>query len=235
MNDMRPGFATADAEPQAAQPGRLGLTGYRVEAFPRKAIICRPGDASGRVFLVRRGRVRVVHEAKSGARTLVSVLRRGDWFGDLFCPDLTSIDELALSDGDAVVWSIGGREFRAQALKTPELAFEVVRAVAEQSRALQRRVASLLFRNQPARLADTLLELAERHGVHCSHGGHVELRGLTQQDLADLVGGSRSSISTVLNELRRLGLLGQVGRVICLRDRAALEKLAMGGLRPCPA
>src|SRR5690606_4726792 len=98
------------------------------------------------------------------------------------------------------------------------------------NRAMRNRVLGLTFKEVPARLADTLLVLADSHGERCPHGGEYDLRGITQQDLADLVGASRSFVSTLINEMKRDGLLGNVGRILCIRDvrgvreRAAEEK-----------
>jgi len=68
--------------------------------------------------------------------------------------------------------------------------------------------------------------VAEAHGERCAHAGETDLRGITQQDLADLVGASRSFVSTLVNELKRQGVLGNVGRVLCIRDQKALRRLA---------
>src|SRR5690606_8194536 len=112
----------------------------------------------------------------------------------------------------------------------PHLALDVIRALEERNRAMRRRLLGLTFKEVPARLADTLLVLADTHGDPCPHGGEYDLRGITQQDLADLVGASRSFVSTLINEMKRDGLLGNVGRILCIRDvrglreRAAFEK-----------
>ncbi|HVE84467.1 MAG TPA: Crp/Fnr family transcriptional regulator MrpC, partial [Myxococcales bacterium] len=100
------------------------------------------------------------------------------------------------------------------------------RAYADRVRGLRQRVLGLTFKEVPARLADTLLALAEAHGERCPHGGETDLRGITQQDLADLVGASRSFVSTLINEMKRDGVLGNVGRILCVRDQKALRKIA---------
>jgi CRP-like cAMP-binding protein len=70
-----------------------------------------------------------------------------------------------------------------------------------------------------------LLTLAGRT-ASAARGGETDLRGITQQDLADLVGASRSFVSTLINEMKRDGMLGNVGRILCVRDQKALRKIA---------
>lgn len=199
---------------------------FKVETFPHNAIIYRPGDTSDRVYLLKSGRVRLMRIGKNSTRSVVSILRQGDLFGELFRPDGSPIEEMAVASGEAEVWSIEGRDFRAQLEARPALATDVIRAYAERVRQLRKRVLGLTFKEVPARLAETLLTLAEAHGERCPHGGEIDLRGITQQDLADLVGASRSFVSTLINEMKRDGMLGNVGRILCIRDQKALRKIA---------
>ena len=76
----------------------------------------------------------------------------------------------------------------------------------------------------PARLAQTLLRLGEVHGEPCRHGGATDLRRITQEDLADLSGACRPFVSTLINEMKRSGWVGNKGRVLCLRDLEALRR-----------
>jgi CRP-like cAMP-binding protein len=210
-------------------PGQeaIDFKGYfKVESFPHNSVIYRYGDTTDRVYLLKAGRVRLMRVGKNGTRSVVSILRPGEIFGEVFRPDGTSIEEMAIASGEAEVWSIEGRDFRAQLEARPALALDVVRAYADRVRALRKRVLGLTFKEVPARLADTLLTLVEAHGERCPHGGETDLRGITQQDLADLVGASRSFVSTLINEMKRDGVLGNVGRILCVRDQKALRKIA---------
>jgi CRP-like cAMP-binding protein len=199
---------------------------FRVESHGPQTVLYRPGEAGDRVFLLKAGRVRLLRVAPNEARAVTSILRAGDVFGDPFRLDSSVSDELAVTASECEIWSMDSREFRQQVETRPALAFEVFRAYAERVRGLQQRVVGLTFREVPARLAETLLELAQAHGEKCPHGGELDLRGVTQQDLADLVGASRSFVSTLVNEMKRDELLGNVGRTLCLRDTTRLKKLA---------
>jgi len=209
------------------QGGAIDFKGYfKVESYPHNAVIYRPGDTTERVYLLKSGRVRLMRLGKNSQRSVISILRAGDLFGELFRPEGSPIEELAVAAGEAEVWSIEGRDFRAQLEARPTLSMDVIKAYAERVRALRQRVLGLTFKEVPARLAETLLTLVEAHGERCPHGGETDLRGITQQDLADLVGASRSFVSTLVNEMKRDGVLGNVGRTLCVRDQKALRRLA---------
>jgi CRP-like cAMP-binding protein len=198
---------------------------FRVDRHSPDAVIYRAAEAGERVHLLKSGRVRLLH-ARGGERAVTAILRPGDVFGEAFRADGGPSEEVAVAATECEVWSIDPADFHGQMEARPELVLEVCRAYSERVRALQLRLLALTFKEVPSRLADTLLHLAEGHGERCPHGGEIDLRGITQQDLADLVGASRSFVSTLINEMKRDGMLGNVGRTVCLRDLRALKKLA---------
>ena len=74
--------------------------------------------------------------------------------------------------------------------------------------------------------AEMLVSLAQAHGERIAPGNELCLHGITQQDLADLVGASRSFVSTLINKMKRDGLLANQGRLLVLRDEEGLNRVA---------
>lgn len=198
---------------------------FKVETYPHNAVIYRPTDAADKIFLLKSGRVRILRSGKGTARSVLALLRPGDMFGDVLRTEGSAMNEMAVAAGEAEVWSIDGRDLQALVEARPQIALEVLSGMGDRLRSYRQRVAGLTFKDVPARLADTLLALAESHGERCPHGGEFDLRQITQQDLADLVGASRSFVSTLINEMKRDGALGNVGRILCIRDTKALKKI----------
>ncbi len=199
---------------------------FKVETYPSTSVIYRTGDAADRVFILRSGRVRLVRSGKGAERAVLAVLKPGDLFGDLLAVPGNTMDEMAVAGVESEVWSIEGRDFRSLIEARPALAVQVLSELNERVRQLRRRCLALTCKEVPARLAETILTLGQELGEECPHGGERDLRGVTQQDLADLVGASRSFVSTLINEMKRDGMLGNVGRTLCLRDQKNLRKLA---------
>jgi CRP-like cAMP-binding protein len=79
----------------------------------------------------------------------------------------------------------------------------------------------LAFLDLAGRLAKLLLQLAAIHGrVH----GVVLDSGLTQTDLAGMIGASRPAVNRALQSLAARGLIELQGRTIVLRDLEALRR-----------
>lgn len=204
---------------------------FRVEEYSSGSVIYRSGDMANRAYLLRTGRVKLFRPRSismplDAHEPLLSLLSVGDMFGEVLRPAGAVMEETAIAQGKTEVWSIEGRDVGALVEARPPLALEIIKGLSERNRSLRKRTAGLTFKEVPARLAEQILTLVDAHGERCLHGAEADLRGVTQQDLADLVGASRSFVSTLINEMKRDGMLGSAGRTLCLRDRRALQRLA---------
>jgi CRP-like cAMP-binding protein len=213
-------------DPTVQNPNLVTLdTFFREERHGKGAVIYRPLDAGDHLHLIRSGRVRLLRIGRRRARSLVALLGPGDLFGGLLGAEGPS-DEMALAATDVTVWTIEEHALGVLLESRPALAVQLFEGMGHRIRQLQRRLRAVTSKEVPGRLAEILLMLGETHGERCPHGGEVDLDCATQQDLADLVGASRSFVSTLINERKREGSLGNVGRTLCLKDRKALRRHA---------
>jgi len=197
---------------------------FQLKAFPDHARIF-SADSPDQAFIVKSGRVRIVRRAPSGAHSLVSILRPGELFGDPLGPETSNREQVTVAFGETEVWMLNG-DVRAQIRSRPALAERLLECYSDRTRKLRQQLSGLATKDVAARLAEAVLTVAEADGERCSHGYEVDVQGITQLDFADLVSSSRSVVSTLLARMRRNGVLGQVGRVLCLRDRPALRRIA---------
>ena len=199
---------------------------FNVENYAANQIVYRPGDVSGRIHLLKRGRIRLLSDLQGGFQAITAFLKAGDLFGELSLGESALTEETALCSMECEVWSMTGEALQSLMERRPSLALDLLRIQGARLRKMRRRLHWLTFKDVPARLAATILELSDELGEPCAHRGQSDLRGVTQQDLADLVGASRSFVSTLINEMKRDGYLGHVGRTLCVRDVQGLKRLA---------
>lgn len=86
----------------------------------------------------------------------------------------------------------------------PELADQLLRALARRLRAADDRLAGLAFSDVPGRLAKQLLQLGEKFGRPSAEGLWV-VHDLTQEELAQLVGSTRETVSKALIDFAERG------------------------------
>lgn len=132
--------------------------------------------------------------------------------------------ETATARGPATVWRVAAMEFHRLLLSQPVLAMRMVEALTRRQRQMERRLECVVFKRAEARLAETLRELSGAFEPRCEHGFGTHIR-LTQQELADLVGATRPVVSTILNRLRKQGVLGYSREYLCVRSIETIEQL----------
>lgn len=106
----------------------------------------------------------------------------------------------------------------------PSVAHALLNNLDSQLAFAQRQTDAILHSSVKIRVARMLHGLAGRHGGACRHGHELDIR-LTQQELAELVGASRPVVSTVVNDLRRRGIVGYTRTFLCIESMEALRRL----------
>jgi CRP-like cAMP-binding protein len=89
---------------------------------------------------------------------------------------------------------------------------------------LENRMENLVFRDVPARLASLLISLAEQYGMMRQGVVHIEMK-LSQLELANFIGATRETTSTVINDMKRQGILDTRHRTIIINDMDKLKEL----------
>jgi len=213
------------ASPSLPPADVVDFRGYfKVETFGHGAVIYRPGLPADKVYLLRLGRVRL---SPGQGQEPVGPLDPQAWrpLREVLRPEGSLMEELAVSSGKCEVWSIEGRDFRALLEARPALAVDVIRALNERVRQLRQRVLGLTRKDvlPPGRDAD-------RAGPGARRADRSWKRALPAWDHpagpADLVGASRSFVSTLINKMKRDGLLANQGRLLVLRDEEGLNRVA---------
>ena len=224
-----PGSNASGAGASAASPTLLevirGLAGSSSETIDRGKTIFFPGDPAERVYLLRRGAVRLSRVYESGEEITVALLRENSLFG-----------VLSLLTGQR-----SDRFYHAIAFTRVELlmapATSVRRAIEQDasvgllllqglsSRILQTEtmIETLTHRDMSSRLVSFLLVLCRDFGVPSNEGITIDLR-LSHQAIAEAIGSTRVTITRLLGDLRNDGLVQIDRKKITVFDPVALAK-----------
>ncbi len=191
----------------------------------RRTPVYLPGDPADKVYLLKRGVVKIATLTEEGKEIVLAFLHPGDVFGELAVVDPSPRDHYAEVHEDALICIFSRNDFLELMKSFPDLGFRVTKLLGLRVRRLSNRVENLLFKSAHARVAQTLLDLAEEYGVKDAGGILLTLK-LSQQELGSLVGLSRESVNLCLSDFKKQGLVEASGRSLRLLDP---EKLA--GLR----
>ena len=176
-----------------------------------------PGDAA---YLVVKGKVAIVLSTPDGRELVINEMGAGDCFGELaLLLDEPRSASAVAGEATQVVW-IPCDQFLAEVEAQPKLMRHLLETVASRLRNSGERESALAFLHAPARLAQFLLQRAERSRVS------KNLVTISQWELAQHIGVTRQTVAKILGKWRRDGwIITGRGRTM-LVDRKALEKLA---------
>jgi CRP-like cAMP-binding protein len=175
-----------------------------------------PGDA---LFVIMSGRVKVVVFGDSGREVTLSVLRPTDIFGEMSLFDGEhgrSANVVAIDPTTVLV--ISRAELERHIVGHPQTAMRLLGELARRLRRADETIAELALCDVPQRLIRKLIGLAKEEG-NDSPEGMVIRRRPTQQDLANMVGSCRETISRTFNQLARRGLIVPRGRSLLVTRR----------------
>jgi CRP-like cAMP-binding protein len=206
------------------QPNALnGLAAQmRRRTFRRGTMIFHKDQAGDALYVIESGRVRIFLPTESGTELTVEVSGTGDVFGELSLLDGRPRSASAEALEDTIAFTLTRDEFKAHLTATPQLAVALIELLSNRLRHVTEYAESLAYLDVHARLARTLLEMAERYGVK-RDGIEIDF-DLTQADLATMVGATRERVNRALAAFRSQGLLELRGRKIALLDTTRLRQ-----------
>jgi len=168
-----------------------------------------PGDA---LYVVARGRVKVVLYGESGREIILRVFRRpGDFFGEMSLLDGEPRSASVIAIEPSTLLVLSREAFGEHLRRSSGTALAVMAELSRRLREADGVIGNLALLDVYGRLARKLRQLAKSDGEESAEG--VVVRDMpTQQELAGLIGTSRETVSRAFAELARRGLVRLAGR-----------------------
>lgn len=182
-------------------------------------VIYTPEESREVLFLIKEGRVQLYRISLEGRKLVLAMLGPDMFFGEMPLFGQAMGDSVAQAVDDATLCTLGRAEVERILLTYPRIGVRLIQVLNERLQEAEERLHESAFMTMPARTAALLLRLAEDSN---------EVRGLTHQDLADMLGVYRETVTATLDKLKQDRLL-EIGRKrITLTNRTALEDLVQG-------
>ena len=215
-----PLFAALDDE--AAEALRSSM--HEV-SLPRGQVLFKEGEPGDRLYVVTDGKIKLGRTAGDGRENLLAILGRGEMFGELSLFDPGPRTATATAVTDSTLIGLGHDDLQPWLSGRPEVAGQLLGALAQRLRRTNEAMADLVFSDVPGRVAKALLDLAKRFGVQSDDGLHVT-HDLTQEELAQLVGASRETVNKALADFASRGFLRLEARAVVILDVERLSRRA---------
>lgn len=183
------------------------------------------GDSGTHLLALTEGLVKVIRREESGETTLLAFRGAGDLLGEVavFDNQARIADVVALRPCKAVI--LEARRFRAF-VERRGLVMELMQQTLARLRESDLRHAELMTLPLCARLARSLVRLADLTAPSPLGLEPLQLTGLTQEELAQAIGVSRNAVVGGLQQLREARAIETARRTITIRDMEALRHWA---------
>ncbi len=205
------------------QMARLAESVERREVRRRETVYL-PGDPAESLYLVNGGRVKISKVTRDGKALTLNYCGPSELFGETSLVDGSPRQEMAEAMENSMITEIARTVFEEFLSKNPSLGVGMTKLLAKRRLQLENKVETLVFRDVTSKLAELLLELAEEYGVEDSRGTLIALK-ITHQELANLIGSTRETVSLTLSQFKRKDLLTTEGRKVIVTDSESLRAL----------
>jgi CRP-like cAMP-binding protein len=176
----------------------------------RGEFIYMPGDPSDLVYILRQGRVKLSVLSGTGKEVAIDIIHAGEIFGEFALVDESVRSNMTQSLDDVSMWVFNKRDFTHLLSTRPKLAMSYIRLVGDRRRRMEKKLSDITSKDVSARVCELLHELAlgvsEFEAVARDY-----LVPLMHHDIASLIGASRQTTTSVLNDLERRGII-ELGR-----------------------
>ena len=150
---------------------------------------------------------------------VVATLGPGAVFGEMSLVGQGMHNTFAEASEECLLCVMSRADVERLIREKPDVAFRFLETMGYRVSALEEHLEDIAFKSIPARLAGLLLRLAGEQGSD-------DLRGFTHQDLSEMLGTYRETITQTLNEFKAQGVIAIGRKRITLKDKDRLEALA---------
>ena len=177
--------------------------------FPKNSTVVEEGLPGDYMYVIREGRAKVTKASEDGREKIMNFLEAGAFFGDmaLLGDEMRSASVKTLEE--SLLLALSRRDFIDLLRQSPDLALAVIEELANRLRETNEQARSLSFQGVEERTRN-LFERISR--PESSAGDQLMTPALTHQQIADMVGTSRETVTRAIKQLKESGWLSQLGK-----------------------
>lgn len=183
-----------------------------------------------KLYFIKEGYIRIGFIDEDGNEVIKEIIQQGELFGQFTLEKNNLNGEFAQAyKSDVSLCAFNVEDFQKLLSGKPEIALKYTRQVGNKLRVVQNRLVNLLNRDVKTRLIHFFWELVQSHADDHNGGAYCIPNYLTHEDIAHLVGSSRQTVTTIINELASEEIISYNRQQICFPDVKKIQKLANVG------
>ena len=174
--------------------------------YAKESVILMEEESGSALFVIVNGKVKVSRSSNDGKEVILSILGESDFFGEMAILDGFTRSATVIALEDSELFIIHRDDFLNLLTEHPEISIALLQELAMRLRQADVKIKALSLKDAEGKVATVILQLADdvgkiKHGI-------VEIEKLPlQQDLANMAGTSRETISRTLHTFAKKGLV----------------------------
>jgi len=185
--------------------------------FAKNEFIFQSGMATENMFILQDGRVKIFERSSAGKEVILWFCFLGEVFGLAEISQGRTRAVSAQTTCESTILNIRREAFN-QFLRThPDAALIVIDLLSRRLRGLGDMLMNLSCDDVVSRLTKLLVRLCTRYGKRNKQDVYLDLH-LTHQEVADMIGTSRQTVSTTFSQLKRDGVIEIIDHCIYIRS-----------------
>jgi CRP/FNR family cyclic AMP-dependent transcriptional regulator len=173
-----------------------------VKHFKKNEMILREEDTNAFMYIIIDGAVKAVQTTEAGKEIMVTLHQTGDFFGELALIDGKTMPAAVRATRDSVVAIIAKKDFYSILFHQNKVVENLLTILCSRLRESMKKIQLLTFNNAAQRVKMLFLMLLEPYGEETPEGTVLKLR-LTHQQIADMTGLTRETVTRVLDKWQK--------------------------------
>jgi CRP/FNR family transcriptional regulator, cyclic AMP receptor protein len=185
--------------------------------YTKNSIVFLEEEIGAILFIISTGKVKVVRTDDDGKEVILSILGPGDFFGEMSLLDGLPRSATVVALDESELFIIHRRDFLNLLENTPQVGASLLRELTHRLRKADEQIENLSLKDAVGRVATVIIQLADEGGK--IKKGEVVIEDFpVQQDLANMAGTSRETISRTIHQFMRHEYLEQRGNTLVIKD-----------------
>ncbi len=185
--------------------------------YPKNKIILMEEDEGDMLFIIDSGSVKITRISEDGREVILSMLGEGEFFGEMsiFDGEVRSANVVTLEQSE--VFTLKRADFLSILERYPKISVTLLQELALRLRKSDQLIESLSLGDAENRIGLMLLRIAEESGIYKQ--GDVVIDKLPfQQDIANMAGTSRETVSRTLKSLENQNMISKSGHRLIIKN-----------------
>lgn len=196
--------------------------GVQPKLYKKNTIIYHQKDKPDYVYLVKKGRVRLDIYGFNGEKISLFIADQGTFFGELSPIDTMPNMCSATAATDSLLYAIPISAFMAEINRNHTFACNILQMMAKKMRLISMQVGQLSFNNAYYRVCYALSNLIRQYGKKESDDTYRLQIKFTHQEMADLTGLSRVTVSNILSSMTCKGIIEKQDGYLIIKNLDAM-------------